>query len=134
LADFDKIINPEQLYGRVALVDRGKVPLHEKVRRMQKAGAAAVIIADDGQCDDEFLTCGPRAGSVKEGGFAAYDDYEVWSTLTIPAYLITQSTADRLKSLMSLTQETVRGLGVQSFSSRNTLSGSSQTRPAPLDL
>ena len=128
LADRDKLINPEQLFGRIALVDRGKVPLHEKIRRMQNAGATAVIIADDGQCDELFLSCGPRAGSVREGGFAAHDDAETWSSLTIPAYLITKSTADRLRNHMSLTQENVRGLGVQFFSSRNSLISS---KPAP---
>ena len=122
LADRDKIINTEQLYGQIALVDRGKVPLHEKVRRMQNAGALAVIIADDGQCDELFLSCGPRAGSVNEGGFAAYDDYEVWSSLAIPAYLVTSPTAERLRKLMSLTQENVRGIGMQFLSQRSTLS------------
>jgi len=113
LANSDKILNSNQLFDRIALVDRGEVPLHEKVRRMQNVGALAVIIADDGQCDENFHSCGPRAGSVFDGGFAAFDNDEVWASLTIPAYLVTKATADRLRSLMDLTQETVRGLGAQ---------------------
>lgn len=129
LADSDKIINTNQLFGRIALVDRGKVPLHEKIRRMQNVGASAVIIADDGQCDDFFVSCGPRAGSALEGGFAAYDDYEIWSRLSIPTYLISKSTADRLRTLMSLSQQFVRGIGIQQI---NRIPSLSSERPRDL--
>lgn len=126
LADSDKIINTSQLADRVALVDRGKVPLHEKVRRMQQAGASAVIIADDGQCDESFLFCGPRAGSSREGGFAAYDDEYIWAAITIPVYLISASSAAHLRQLMPLTEVNVRGRGLQKITNR--LSGVSATR------
>lgn len=118
LADSDKIINTSQLADRVALVDRGKVPLHEKVRRMQQAGASAVIIADDGQCDESFLFCGARAGSSREGGFAAYDDEDVWAAITIPVYLISASSAAHLRRLMPITEVNVRGSGLQRISNR----------------
>lgn len=122
LADSDKILNTDQLLDHVALVDRGKVPLHEKVRRMQQVGAAAVIIADDGQCDESFLFCGARAGSSREGGFAAYDGDDIWAGLTIPVYLVSASSAAHLRKLMPLTAVEVRGMGSQLIANRNSLS------------
>ena len=41
---------------------------------VQYSGAAGVIIVDDGQCNEDFSRCGPRAGSVKDGGFAPMDE------------------------------------------------------------
>ena len=134
LADSDKIINDNQLVDRIALVDRGKVPLHEKVRRMQNVGAAAVIIADDSQCDEAFLFCGPRAGSSREGGFACHDNEDVWETLTIPVYLITATSAAHLRKLMHLTEVEVRGMGVQLISDRNSLSSPPQRRRQKTEL
>ncbi len=70
-ADHAKIINGAQMRNRVVLVKRGKVPLVDKVRLIiEKSSASAIIVIDDGQCTDDFAFCGPRSGSVREGGFA----------------------------------------------------------------
>jgi hypothetical protein len=45
------ILNADQARGRVLFVDRGVVPLINKVLTAQAAGAIGVVIADDGnQC------------------------------------------------------------------------------------
>lgn len=58
----DVLINEDEIRGKVAVVLRGGVPMIEKVKRVQEAGAVAVIIIDDGQCDAEYLDCGYRVG------------------------------------------------------------------------
>ena len=66
-ASLKRLLNPEELRGRVALVNRGQVlcwvfwrapvpshsptlqvPLVDKILAVQRAGAVGVIIADDG--------------------------------------------------------------------------------------
>jgi len=44
-----KLLNANQLKGRVVLVDRGRIPLLNKVLIAQAAGAIGVVIADDGR-------------------------------------------------------------------------------------
>lgn len=109
------LVNAVQIQGRVVLVDRGKNALHEKVLRLQEAGALGVIIADDGQCDELFRYCGVRAGSALEGGFAAHDGADVWQKLVLPTYLVTRATADRIKSMMRLQVTEVLGHGLQNI-------------------
>ena len=72
LADGPSILNKHQFPGRIVLVDRGKISLHEKIFRLQQAGAEAILVGDDGQCDEAFTYCGARMGSALEGGFAAF--------------------------------------------------------------
>lgn len=119
LADTEKLFNHYQMPGRIVIVDRGKNPLHEKVFRIQAAGAVGILIADDGQCDEHFHFCGPRAGSVFEGGFAAHDGLEVWSSLSIPVYLVTQATATRLKGMMTLKELNILGMGLHNITMEN---------------
>jgi hypothetical protein len=49
-AESKKILNPSQVKGRIVLVDRGRVPLVEKVKKLHKAGALGILVADDGRC------------------------------------------------------------------------------------
>jgi hypothetical protein len=60
----------------------------------------ALIIIDDGQCDDDFVSCGKRIGGVNEGGFGAYDSSELWHQVNIPVFLVTQSTGKRLQKMI----------------------------------
>jgi len=114
-ADSKELVNVSQVQGRIVLVDRGKNPLHEKVLRAQEAGAVGVIIADDGQCDEKFRFCGVRAGSVAEGGFAANDGADLWNKLKLPVYLVTKSTAMRIKNMMRLSEVNILGIGMQNI-------------------
>jgi hypothetical protein len=99
-AEQKRLLNKHQFRGRIVLVDRGHISLIDKVEKIQKAGASGVIIADDGQCDEEFSFCGSRVGSAPHGGFSPYDDESRWHSLTIPVLMITQTSAERLRRLM----------------------------------
>lgn len=81
-----------------------------------QTGAAALIIVDDGQCDDEFLNCGHRVGSVRDGGFGAFDSLELWRQVTIPVLLITCSTGEKIRSMMNIKRVDIPGLGWQNVS------------------
>ena len=61
-------------------------------------------MADDGSCDDEFSigSCGPRFGSMAEGGFGARDLPSNWNDVMIPSVLVTKTIANRLKNHMNL--------------------------------
>jgi hypothetical protein len=110
----ERLLNSHQLDGRIVFVERGKVSLLEKVLRIQhQSEAIAIIIADDGSCDESFHNCGPRAGSVNDGGFAAYDDELKWQQVEIPVILITRASAEKLKGLMRSKSILVRGSGQQ---------------------
>ena len=83
----------EQLKNRVVMVRRGRNSLFEKVEKiMLKSEALGVVVVDDGQCDENFRWCGPRAGNVKAGGFSAYDDEDIWEGLNIPVVMVTAAT------------------------------------------
>ncbi len=55
---------------------------------------------DDGQCDEEFHSCGHRIGGFGEGGFSAFDSSELWYRVTIPVLLVTKATGEKLQNLM----------------------------------
>ena len=106
-----KILNAEQLAGRVVFVDRGGVPLVEKVLAAQNAGAVGVLIADDGNCTGHY-ECG-RAGSPRDGGFSKRDPWQNWRDVDVPAMLIMKAEADRLRAMMRLERKTIPGFGEQ---------------------
>ena len=111
LAD-SKIINEDQLSGRIVVVDRGSVSLYEKVLRIQGSGAVGIIIADDGQCNDMFTFCGQKAGSVRDGGFAAHDYFsESWRLIKIPVLLVTSKTAEAIRRLMPVERILLQNMG-----------------------
>ena len=126
-AESVKLINKYQFADRIVLVDRGlQTTIQDKVNRIAGseniAGALAIILADDGQCNAEFSYCGHRvimcisyyilsmnnyyairqAGSIQDGGFAAHDDKGFWSQLHIPVFIVTAASADRLKQSMNM--------------------------------
>jgi hypothetical protein len=106
-ADSKTILNAHQLENRIAFVDRGGNSLLEKVLILQKTGAVGIIIADDGQCDERFSYCGPRAGSATDGGFAAHDGHnEGWR----------RSSADTIRRIMPVEQINLPGMGQQNIS------------------
>eukprot|EP01037_Dinobryon_pediforme_P023571 gene23571-25060_t len=54
-----------------------------------------------------------QVGSIREGGFSAYDDKAFWSNIPIPVFLISEASAERLKRLMTLRVVKVPRLGLQ---------------------
>ena len=116
-ADTPSPINAHQLRDRIAFVDRGGNSLLEKAMKLQAAGAIGVIIADDGQCDEHFVHCGTRAGSAREGGFAAHDHAnEEWRSIKIPVLLVTLSTAEKMRRSMPIERIEIKGRGVHNSS------------------
>ena len=117
LADTPTLINGHHVRDRIAFVDRGGNSLLEKATKLQAAGAIGIIIADDGQCDEQFFHCGVRAGSAPEGGFAAHDHMnEGWKSITIPVLLVTLNTAEKIRRIMPIEKIEVRGLGKHNMS------------------
>lgn len=93
----------EVLHHRVALVERGRCPLVEKVHTLQSAGALAVIIADDGRCEQFDQHCVPgsdKVGSLGQHGFARNDLALPWRSVRIPAALVLKEDGDRLRRLI----------------------------------
>lgn len=109
----DELLNKHHFHQRFVFVERGKIGLLEKINRIQDSAAIGIIIADDGRCKEDFSSCGSRAGSVKEGGFASGDDPDNWKHIRIPILMITTSTADRLRKLMNIVEIDIPGLGIQ---------------------
>lgn len=117
-AELDMFFNEHQFQDRIVLVDRGKVPLLEKILKIQEtgAGAAGVIIVDDGSCQETFSYCSSKIGSALEGGFAAYDDARAWEEVEIPVVLVTAASGAKLRALMSLQRTVITGIGDQYIS------------------
>lgn len=101
-AESSKILNKYQFKNRIVLVKRGIVSIQEKINSIIKgeSKASAIIIIDDGQCDEQFNYCGLRMGGVSDGGFAAFDDKSFWLQLEIPVLLITAKSGQKLTSFM----------------------------------
>jgi hypothetical protein len=101
-AESSKLLNRHQFRDRIVLVNRGVVSVQQKVTSISSGGSGvlAIIIIDDGTCDEEFAHCGVRMGSVSEGGFAAFDDKSFWDRLDVPVLLVSEKSGDKLKSLM----------------------------------
>eukprot|EP00602_Paraphysomonas_sp_CaronLab_P003696 CAMPEP_0185031638 /NCGR_PEP_ID=MMETSP1103-20130426/19221_1 /TAXON_ID=36769 /ORGANISM="Paraphysomonas bandaiensis, Strain Caron Lab Isolate" /LENGTH=141 /DNA_ID=CAMNT_0027567219 /DNA_START=413 /DNA_END=835 /DNA_ORIENTATION=+ len=108
-----KIMNRHELRDSIALVDRGKVSLVEKVKNIQKTGTLAIIVVDDGQCSEAFQHCGRRVGSPSEGGFGAYDSAMLWRDVTVPVLLVTLSTGEKIRAMMKNKRIEVPLLGWQ---------------------
>ena len=113
--DHKKVLNAPQLKGRIALIKRGKIPLGKKVDRLlEKSRPSAIIIIDDGQCDEQFLSCGYRAGGAFQKGFSAFDDTDAWERALyhrIPVMMVTAETGGRFDSLMAIRKVDVLGMG-----------------------
>ena len=115
-ADYVKIVNGREFSDRIVLVNRGNgITIHDKVLKIQNSGAAGVIVIDDGQCDEQFISCGFRAGSSSEGGIAAHDEISLWKQITIPVILVSHQTGERLKRIMPMKVMEVPRLGLQNI-------------------
>ena len=64
-----------------------------------QAGAAAVLIIDDGSCTEDF-DCGLWLGNRGNGKLAVYDTSAEWSGVFIPSALVTKGQSKRLISLL----------------------------------
>lgn len=106
-------LNNFDIKDNIAFVDRGKISIIEKVTTLQRAGAIGVIIADTGECDKDFKSCGSRIGSAGEGGLGAYDFPEVWSHITIPVVIVTKDMSEKLRRLMEVKRRKFPKLGYQ---------------------
>lgn len=82
--------NGAAVSGRVALVERGAVPLRQKVQNAQRAGAVGVLIVDTSRaCDTNFdQSCCPGGDKANGEGFAAQDKPSLWETIKIPSALM----------------------------------------------
>jgi extracellular elastinolytic metalloproteinase len=77
-------VNPTQLAGKIALIDRGTCSFTIKVKNAQNAGAIAAIVADN---VPEY--------PISMGGTD--------NTITIPAVMVSQVTGDSMKLVLGLT-------------------------------
>jgi len=114
-----RVLNSEQLAGRIAVVFRGGgVAILEKVLKLQEAGAVATLLVDfeetDGGCTRDF-DCGPRLGRRPADhhslGFAAADRLSDWRAVHIPVVLVHSSDGQRLIDLMETKKVRVPGVG-----------------------
>jgi len=101
----DKAVSASWLSPFILMIDRGECTFVEQVRNAQKAGAAAVIIADNAFMCTEVdsvsrgADCQTRAPSVA-GDETSHD-------IRIPSVLMLKSDADAVKEALK-TQETVK--------------------------
>lgn len=102
-AEQEELINVHQFDNRIVLVNRGKVSIQEKIMKINATDAIGILIADDGNCNPTFTFCGPRFGSINDGGFAAYESEYPWAEFNIPILLIQMETANRLRKMMRMT-------------------------------
>lgn len=86
---------------RVVLVRRGTVSFPAKAIAAQKAGALAVVVFDDGQCDGLDQYCVPGAERSRGERFAALDSPEAWREVHIPVGLVLYRDAEKVISLLA---------------------------------
>lgn len=125
-AEKASIFNIHHFQDRIVLVDRGKVPMFDKVFKIQKSDALGVIIADDGSCEDNFRYCTTKTGTIFDGGLAAHDDPERWKDIEIPVLLISEASAEKLRKLMNNKKIYVKGIGYQNVTSHVGESGNEE--------
>lgn len=80
-SDFEQALK-DQIAGKVALIDRGKVNFSEKIRRAQEAGAVAVVVANNADGDPFTM-----------GGDGEY---------AIPAVMISKDAGAKIKAKLAL--------------------------------
>ena len=56
LVDAMPLSNTAEIRGRIAVVERGRIPIVYKVLGVQEAGAIGVVVVDDGRCVADRLT------------------------------------------------------------------------------
>jgi hypothetical protein len=86
--------NPEEVYGKIAVVSRGVVPIVHKVQVLQAAGAVGVVIADDGRCESYDQACAPAATKAQHELWGRFDTKAPWDTVKIPVVLVLRGEED----------------------------------------
>lgn len=144
-AEKQKLVNSHLFNDRIVFVHRGQIALLEKVKRLQHAGAAGVIIAEDlaeeneqqnrrqdmknlkSSCDENFNFCSKRFGSIRDGGFAFTDSPDSWHEVQIPVLFVTWSTTLKLRDLMNAQKMKIPRIGSHYVTVlRNILDGSEE--------
>lgn len=94
LADpIDASATPSDAYRRILFAKRGNVSFSQKALAAQKAGAIALVIFDDGNCDNLDQYCVPGADRSRGEGFAALDSTKNWKNVHIPVGLVLEHRA-----------------------------------------
>jgi hypothetical protein len=75
-----------------------------------QAGAAALIIVDDGSCSETF-ECGGWLGRKADGPLAMRDEREAWVDVHIPVVLVTLQNGERLMRQLDTSTIEVPGIG-----------------------
>jgi len=88
------LANPSDIFGKIAVVQRGLVPIVYKVQLLQTAGAVGVIVADDGRCAAYDQACAPGATKADGELWACHDMQDPWLTVKIPVVLIRRGNDD----------------------------------------
>lgn len=97
------LTNADAVRNRVALVKRGAVPLATKAVHAQRAGALALVVADDGGCGALDQYCVPGAERSRNEGWARLDLPRPWAGVRIPVVLILNTTAEAVLSSRNVT-------------------------------
>ena len=82
------LTNENKISGNVAWVIRGNIGFVHKVKVLQKAGALAVIIVDNGKCTSFNQACIPGADKSRGENFALKDMSGPWENVRIPVYFM----------------------------------------------
>jgi PA domain len=91
----------------ILLVDRGGCTFVKKVRNAQRAGAAAVLVADD-TCMCSFPDCKPdREGEPCEMEEPIMADDGSGSDISIPAFLLFKQDADPIRDALKQNTQVV---------------------------
>ena len=82
------LANAPALAHRIAFMKRGAVPFVSKALAAQRAGALALVVADDGDCDGLDQYCVPGGDRARGEGFARLDLPRPWLDVHIPVLLV----------------------------------------------
>ncbi len=69
--------------GKIAVVQRGIVPIATKALHVQRVGAIACLVLDNGPCEEFDQRCVPGSDKVKGDRFAVTDDPEEWWVIAV---------------------------------------------------
>ena len=92
------LANTEAVFHRLVIMERGEVPLVDKVAVAQEAGALGVIVTDMGDCTAFDQHCSPGADKSRGEGFGRLDMARPWGRIKIPIVMMLRDDADILLS------------------------------------
>eukprot|EP00613_Pedinella_sp_CCMP2098_P017108 CAMPEP_0171760464 /NCGR_PEP_ID=MMETSP0991-20121206/47483_1 /TAXON_ID=483369 /ORGANISM="non described non described, Strain CCMP2098" /LENGTH=923 /DNA_ID=CAMNT_0012363555 /DNA_START=121 /DNA_END=2893 /DNA_ORIENTATION=+ len=93
------LVNAKAVRQRIVMIERGGVPMVQKVLTAQGCGALGVILTDTGECSQFDQHCSPGADKKNGDGFAKLDTPGPWSLVRIPVVMMLRDDADTLLSL-----------------------------------